>query len=58
MNIFNFNNKLYGIKKLKQGEYVDFKIESINQQELLKIYSDSNNNIYNNFIKTNREIKF
>ncbi len=29
MNIFDCDNNVYGTKKLKQGEYVDFKMESI-----------------------------
>lgn len=60
MNIFDYDNKIYGTKKLKQGEYVDFKMESIEQQELLKMDIDNCNNSdnYSNFNKINKEIKF
>lgn len=58
MNIFNYDNKIYGTKKLKQGEYVDLKMEFIEQQELLKMNIDSCNNMYSNFNKINKEIKF
>ena len=60
MNIFDCNNKIYGNQKLKQGEYVDFMMEYIEQQELLKInlnnYNENDKN--NNFNKINKEIKF
>ena len=60
MNMFDFNNKIYGTKKLKQGDYADFIMESIEQQELLKIelnnYSNNDNN--SSFNKINKEIKF
>ena len=60
MNIFDCDNKIYGTKKLKQGEYVNFKIESIEQQELLKMDIDNCNNSdnYSNYNKINKEIKF
>ena len=54
MNIFDFDNKIYESRKLKQGENVDFKLEAIEQQELLKMEIDNKNN----FSKINKEIKF
>lgn len=58
--MFDFNNEIYGTKKLKQGEHADFMMESIEKQELLKMnlnnYSDNDKN--SNFNKINKEIKF
>jgi len=60
LNIFDFNNKIYGTKKFKQGEYADFMMESIEKQELLKMNFNNynNNDTNNNFNKINKEIKF
>ena len=60
MNIFDFDNKIYGSRKLKQGENVDFKLEAIEQQELLKMEIDNKNNFSknSNYNKINKEIKF
>lgn len=60
MNIFDYDNKIYGTKKLKQGEYIDFKMKDIEQQELLKMNIENCNNLgnYSNLNKINKEIKF
>lgn len=59
MNISDLNNKIYGFKNLKQGEYANFMMKSVEEQEMLKInltnYENSNDT---NFHKTNKEIKF
>lgn len=61
MNILNLNDKIYGTKNLKQGEYANFIIESIEQQEMLNMKLNNNiSNISNisNFDNINKEIKF
>lgn len=60
MNILDLNNEIYGIKDLKQGEHVNLKIDSIEQQEILNISLNNykNDNIDSDFNKINKEIKF
>ncbi len=60
MNIQDINNNIYGIKNLKEGEYTDFLMKSIEQKEMEKINFDSlkNNENNNMFKKINKEIKF
>lgn len=55
MNILDLNNKIYGYKDFKQGEYANFKIDSIGQQELLKF---GNYDTSNEFGQITKEIKF
>ncbi len=59
MNIPDLDDRIYGFKSIKQGEHANFMMESIEQQEMLKmnlaIYKDSDNT---NFNKLNKEIKF
>ena len=55
MNISDLNDKLYGHRDLKQGEYVNFIMDSINQKEIQKgDFSD----ISSKFNEINKEIKF
>ena len=57
MNIFDLDNKIYGIKKLKQGEHADFMMKYIEQQELQNMDNNYNfNNDRDNIF--NKEIKF
>lgn len=59
MNILNLNDKIYGPKNLKQGEYSNFMIESVEQQKMLNMsFNNYNNNDTSNFDKINKEIKF
>ncbi len=59
MNILNLNDKIYGPKNLKQGEYSNFIIDSIEQQKISNInFSNYNNDDTSNFNKMNKEIKF
>ncbi len=59
MNILNLNDKIYGPKNLKQGEYSNFMIDSIEQQKISNInFSNYNNDDTSNFNKINKEIKF
>lgn len=58
MNISDLNNKIYGHKNLKEGEYANFMMESIEQQEGMNINNLNNNNITNEFGEINKEIKF
>ena len=55
MNILNLNDKIYGTKNLKQGEYANFIIECIEKQQMLNINLDNN---ISNFDNINKEIKF
>lgn len=52
MNIFDLNNRIYGHKDLKEGEYANFMMESIDQQEIINL------DINNRLDKINKEIKF
>lgn len=59
MNILNLNDKIYGPKNLKQGEYSNFMIESVEQQKMLNMsFNNYDNNNTSNFDKINKEIKF
>lgn len=58
MNISDLNNKIYGFKSLKQGEYANFIMESIEQQEMLKMDFNNYNSENTNINKINKEIKF
>ncbi len=58
MNILDLNNKLYGHKNLKEGEYANFIMESIEQQEMTNFNIDCANNKDNMFNEINKEIKF
>lgn len=60
MNISNLNNKIYGFKSLKQGEYANFMMETIEQQEIQKMNFNNynNNDISNEFNEISKEIKF
>lgn len=59
MNILNLNDKIYGPKNLKQGEYSNFMIESVEQQKMLNMsFNNYNSNETSNFDKINKEIKF
>lgn len=59
MNILNLNDKIYGPKNLKQGEYSNFMIESVEQQKMLNMsFNNYDNNNTINFDKINKEIKF
>lgn len=60
MNIQDINNKIYGLKNLREGEYTDFLMKSIEQQEIEKLNFDSlkSSEINNKFNETNKEIKF
>ena len=57
MNILELNNKVHGSRELKQGEYANIVMESIEQKEMLKINFE-NNETNNDFNKINKEIKF
>lgn len=58
MNILNLNDKIYEPKNLKQGEYANFMIDSIEQQKISNInFSNYNNDDTSNFNKINKEIK-
>lgn len=52
MNILDLNSQIYGCKDLKQGEYVDFMLQSIEKQEMLNINDEVDYN------KITKEIKF
>lgn len=59
LNISDLNNKIYGHKNLKEGEYANFMMESIEQQEGI----NCNINIFANnsgvkLDEINKEIKF
>lgn len=59
MNILNLNDKIYGPKNLKQGEYSNFMLESIEQQKISNMsFNNYDNNNISNFDKINKEIKF
>lgn len=60
MNIQDINNNIYGIKNLKEGEYTEFLMKSIEQKEMGKINYDTlkNNENNNMFKKINKKIKF
>lgn len=55
MNISGLNSKIYGHKDLKEGQYVNFVMKSIEQQEIKNF---NNNSINDKFNEINREIKF
>lgn len=55
--MFDFNNEIYGTKKLRQGEHADFMIESIQQQEMKRINIDTYND-KDALSNLNKEIKF
>lgn len=55
MNILNLNYKIYGSRNMKQSEYVNFVLESIREQKLLKM---NFKNIITNFDNRNKGIKF
>lgn len=60
MNISDLNNRIYGHKDLKEGEYANFIMESIEQQGIINLDLDNynNKNIGNRFNEINKEIKF
>lgn len=61
MNISDLNNKIYGHKDLKEGEYANFMMKSIEQQELSNFNINNNLNmedINKKFGIVNKEIKF
>lgn len=61
MNITDLNNKIYGHKDLKEGEYANFIMKSIEQQELSNLNINSNldiEDINKKFGIVNKEIKF
>ncbi len=58
MNISDLNNKIYGFRNLKQGEYANFMMESIEQQEMLKMNLDNYKNSDDTNFKINKEVKF
>lgn len=61
MNISDLNNKIYGHKDLKEGEYANFMMKSIEQQELSNLNINNNLNmedINKKFGIVNKEIKF
>lgn len=55
MNISDLNNKIYGNKDLKQGEYANSIIESIQQKEIQNVNFKDYNNDSN---QMNKELKF
>lgn len=55
MNILNLNNEIYGTKNLKQGEYANSILETIEHQEILNMNINSAIDNVNNI---NKEIKF
>lgn len=58
LNILNLNDKIYGPKNLKQGEYANFMIESIEQKKMSNMNFNDYDNNTSNFNKINKEIKF
>ena len=60
MNISELSNKIYGLNNLKQGEYINFKQDFIEQQEVQKLVINGikNNYLDNEFNEINKEIKF
>lgn len=60
MNISDLNNRIYGHKNLKEGEYANFMMESIEQQKMMNLNIDNSNynDINNRFNEINKEIKF
>ena len=55
MNISDLNNKIYGHRDLKQGEYANFMLDIIEQQKEINI---NMNNINDKSNEINKEIKF
>lgn len=53
MNISDLNNRIYGYNDLKEGEYANFMMETIEQQKMINLNIDNSN--YN---EINKEIKF
>lgn len=47
MNISELSNKIYGLNNLKQGEYINFKQDFVEQQELRKL---AMNGVRNNYL--------
>lgn len=60
MNISELSNKIYGLNNLKQGEYINFKQDFVEQQELRKLAMNGvrNNYLDNELNRINKEIKF
>lgn len=61
MNITDLNNKIYGHKDLKEGEYANFIMKSIEKQELSNLNINNSLNmedINKKFGIVNKEIKF
>ena len=57
MNILDLNNKIFGYKDLKEGEYANFIMESIEEQKIANLNIDSTNNPYDMYKEINKEIK-
>ena len=57
MNILDLNNKIFGYKNLKEGEYANFIMESIEEQEIANLNIDSANNPNDMYKEINKEIK-
>mgnify|MGYP006080738679 CR=1 FL=1 len=55
LNITDLNNKIYGHKDLKEGEYANFMMDTIEQQKEINFNMDNINGKYN---EINKEIKF
>ncbi len=53
--MLDLNNKIYWNKDLKEGDYVDFMMKSIEQQEIINLNTSNYNNKFN---EINKEIKF
>lgn len=58
MNMSDLNNKIYGNIDLKQGEYADAILKSLEQKQMNKFNNISDNNFNNKFNGINKEIKF
>lgn len=60
MNISDVNNKIYGYKNLKEGEYMNFIMKSIEEKEIINLNQNiqKNNENNNGFYGINKEIKF
>lgn len=60
MNISDLNNRIYGHKDLKEGEYANFIMETIEQQKMINLNIDNSNynDINDRFNEINKEIKF
>ena len=51
MNIGDLNNKIYGHKDSGEGEYANYMLKMIEEQQM-------KNTEFKNFINNNKEIKF